>query len=199
MGHVHLLVAEVGRCTVDAVVVAVAQQSGRCLVDGRRGVLVFTAVVPSVGQRLAEVQIVVGPDGIVVRTAVSRVMVQTLVVVLGYGAAGIDEVAVAIAVLDVVEGIVGLGHVPAILQRQRAVGVGIVGIPVLVGIGLRLSGDVVVETLVQVETVEVVGHLAVVELVERLRHGQSVHVFGGHLVRVGLGVVAVHYLPRLAA
>ena len=130
--------------------------------------------------------------------------IQSLVVVIGYRTAGVDEVAIGKALLDItaqgylafltfqrVEGIVGRIVGIANIRGERAVDV---CLPIVV----LLAGNkicAVVVALVQIESVEVVGHLTVVErLVGHYAGIASVAGSGQIETFIALRVIAVHYL-----
>ena len=101
VGRAHLLALEVGRCAVDTVdACRSGGQAAAFLIDVRRQILMRTCGNVSVGKRLSEEDVVVGPDGIVLGS-LFKVFVETDIGAGRYGTAGIDEVAIGEAILDV--------------------------------------------------------------------------------------------------
>ena len=215
VGHVHLLAAEVGRSTIDAVAVLALIHPAVGAPDGRRHVLMREAVDVVVVQGLSEEQIVVGPDGIEVgggdggdarRGVGGLLLVDALVGRAGDAACGIAEVAVGEAVLHVLLYLVALGGAGRYVARRaelRLVGIplglrlgeGAVGIGGIERVGRSLADLPVVVALVEVEAVEVVGQGAVVEGLGIQGAGLAVGVVaGGHDVAGCRGVVE----PRIA-
>ena len=201
MCHTHHLALEVSRSTIDAVVGRRnAGQTCVGLVDVR-GCLLMSTVDSQVviRQSLSEEQVVIRPDGVVLAVG----GVETYVLVLGNRTSGIDVVSVGIAVFDVSEGLVagtlavkrvdGVGG--SVVLRLGFCGQGAVaiGAPESVRLIARLAQCLVEVALVEVEAVEVVGHLAVVEGAERhLACAASVVRF--YFIYIRFGIVAVHDL-----
>ena len=201
--HTHIGVAEVCRSTIDSVDRGGGgRQAVAALVDMSRHILMRAGGYMTIGQHLSEEDVVIGPDGVVL----SIVCGVALVVALGDAASGVDEVTVFIVFLYISEGIVRLCLVATLLQLRLVVFVEVVGIPVLVigmfGITIaritrRYRGQVVVVTLVEVEAVEVIGHLTVIEGLERFLDGRSVIGIGGEAIAILSGIVAVDDLHGL--
>ena len=170
----QLLVAEIGRCTEDAVRLRnrLQRMAVARLVQMRRHLLMSTdtSVLVAIGERLSEEEIVVGPQRLVSEAAVV-VGLQTDIIRFRNHTVGIEEVDVIVRV--------------AVLHI--AVGVDLVG-----------SGSLTVVTLLQEEAVQVVGHLAVVELLFRHATCDAVTAVGGLVVACGGGIVTVLYLSRRA-
>ena len=170
----QLLVAEIGRCTEDAVRLrnCLQRMAVARLVQMRRHLLMstHTSILVAIGERLPEEEIVVGPQRLVSKAAVV-VGLQTDIIVFRNHTVGIEEVDVIVRV--------------AVLHI--AVGVDLVG-----------SGSLTVVTLLQEEAVQVVGHLAVVELLFRHATCDAVTAVGGLVVACGGGIVTVLYLSRCA-
>ena len=143
----------------------------------------------TVVEHLSEEEVVVGPDGIIV--VLQAIDILSDVRCLRNDTVGIEEVTVGIAVLHVGEPR-EVGAVLAFLLHQYRIAFLISTVDEVV-VGLRLGAQlgriVVVIALVQIVTVQVVGHLTVVECL--LRH-LSAAVTGG--IGVRLRVVAVEHL-----
>ena len=170
----QLLVAEIGRCTEDAVRLRnrLQRMAVARLVQMRRHLLMSTdtSVLVAIGERLSEEEIVVGPQRPVSEAAVV-VGLQTDIIVFRNHTVGIEEVDVVVRV--------------AVLHI--AVGVDLVG-----------SSSLTVVTLLQEEAVQVVGHLTVVELLFRHATCDAVTAVGGLVIACGGGIVTVLYLSRRA-
>ena len=200
--HTHLAALEVSRSAIYAVVV----ERYRCqacadLIDIRRPILMvtFVSILVAIGEALSEEQVVVGPDGMISLTQYN-IFVQTDILVLRNCSIGIDEVTIGIAVLDIAKELgCSIERIDGILWcvvlrywscRQSAIGI---SREVCVFLIARSTECLVEVALVEVEAIEVVGHLAVVECLERHLAGIAMSI-GGFAVLVGLWIVAVDNL-----
>ena len=212
VSHLHLAVAIVGRCTVNAVAIGIGLETAIALVDVRREFLMLSAIDMTIGELLSEEDVIIRPDRHIVCRGHSIVALTARdsphvdIGTLRHGATSIAVITVVEAVLHIAEvwqrltssdfhvglidgiiiGIVARGHVVG----QRTIGI---GLQVLIGCtGLQVRTLIV--ALVQVEAIQVVGHLTIVEGLIRHLSGHTVRVARRHSVCVALRIVAVLYL-----
>ena len=101
VSHTHILITIIGRCTIDAVAAVGHCQTVIILIDVRWHFLMRALLIPPIGQHLSEVEIVIGPDGIITYRLGLSIRIGTLVNGLRYRTVGVEEVTIFETLLHV--------------------------------------------------------------------------------------------------